>query len=170
MTYCTKCGTKLINEENIPFCPTCDDFRFPTYNVAVSIITVDNVKKKILLIKQYGKDDFTLVAAYVNKGEDPEQTVVRKLKEETGLITDEVFYNSSGYFQPGNTLMLNYICTVRDSQRLSLNKDVDDSEWFDFAEVKENIKANSLAQKFLLEYLDKRKKKQLCWNDWYLKI
>lgn len=61
MNYCTECGTKLENrplehEGIIPFCPQCGEYRFPMYNVAVSMIVVNEDNGKLLLVKQYGKD------------------------------------------------------------------------------------------------------------------
>ena len=44
--YCQECGTALTekyleNEGMIPFCPKCNQYRFPMYNVAVSMIVVN---------------------------------------------------------------------------------------------------------------------------------
>jgi 8-oxo-dGTP pyrophosphatase MutT (NUDIX family) len=84
------CGTKLEireleNEGMIPFCPKCEAFRFPQYNVAVSMITVNEATDKILLIQQYGRPSYVLVAGYVTKGESMEDAVRREIREETAL-------------------------------------------------------------------------------------
>lgn len=44
--FCHECGTKLTqkeleNEGMVPFCPKCEAFRFPMYNVAVSMIVIN---------------------------------------------------------------------------------------------------------------------------------
>ena len=62
MNYCMECGTKLElrhleNEGEIPFCSQCNQFRFPIFNTAVSMICIDVKNQKILLIKQYGRPD-----------------------------------------------------------------------------------------------------------------
>ena len=41
--HCRACGAALIEKELkgegvVPFCPVCGEFRFPMYNVAVSMI------------------------------------------------------------------------------------------------------------------------------------
>ena len=59
-THCRKCGAKLIekemkNEGIVPYCPECEEYRFPQYNVAVSMIVVNKSKDEILLIQQYGR-------------------------------------------------------------------------------------------------------------------
>ena len=45
--YCHECGSKLTekeleNEGIIPFCPKCNQYRFPMYNVAVSMIVIND--------------------------------------------------------------------------------------------------------------------------------
>ena len=88
--YCQECGTVLTekyleNEGMIPFCPKCNQYRFPMYNVAVSMIVVNKSTDNILLIKQYGRPFFILVAGYVNRTESLEHAVIREIKEETGM-------------------------------------------------------------------------------------
>lgn len=152
------CGTKLIlrhldNEGMIPYCPACQDFRFPVFSTAISAIVLNKTKDKILLIKQYGRDAYILVAGYVNKGEDAEDTVVREIKEEAGLSVIETHFNHSHYFSPSNTLMLNWTAVVA-SETLHPNKEIDSYAWFTFEEARNNIRKNSLAEEFLLGYLD----------------
>lgn len=66
----------------IPYYPKCQQYRFPLYNIAVSMIVLDPNKKQILLIKQYGREDYILVAGYVNRIESLEEAVIREVKEE----------------------------------------------------------------------------------------
>ena len=93
MTYCSKCGSELIEKECfncgisegvVPYCSKCDEFRLPPFNTAVSMVVCNKDYSKILLIKQYGRDFNILVAGYVTKGENLENTLKRELKEETG--------------------------------------------------------------------------------------
>ena len=46
---------ELEAEGIVPYCPKCQQYRFPMYNLAVSMIVVDEETGKILLIQQYGK-------------------------------------------------------------------------------------------------------------------
>lgn len=60
MNYCMECGTKLElrhleNEGEIPFCSQCNQFRFPIFNTAVSMICIDVKNQKILLIQAVWK-------------------------------------------------------------------------------------------------------------------
>ncbi|MDD6490026.1 MAG: NUDIX domain-containing protein [Clostridia bacterium] len=155
MNYCYECGTKLIvreleNEGIIPYCTKCGAYRFPIYSTAVSMIVKNPSEDKILLIKQYGKPDYVLVAGYINKGESAENAVIREVKEEIGLDVKELKFNKSEYFKPTNTLMLNFSCIAESESLAALNTDeVDFAQWFSFDDAKINIKPDSLAQRFL---------------------
>lgn len=158
MKYCMECGTKLNekyleNEGFIPFCDTCNAYRFPVFNTAVSMIVMNTKQDRILLIKQYGREDYILVAGYVNKGENAEQTVIREVDEELGMKVIKTNYNSSQYFEKSNTLMLNFTCIIEDESLDGITKEVDYAEWFSIEGARESIKRDSLAQKFLEYYV-----------------
>ena len=157
--YCMQCGTALTEKflasegKHIPFCPSCNEYRFPVFSTAVSMIVTNKEHNRILLIKQYGGDSYILTAGYVNKGEDAEDAVIREVKEETGLIVTDLSFNHSHYFSRSNTLMLNFTVTVAD-EILHPNEEIDSYAWFSYEEARANIRRNSLAQAFLNGYLD----------------
>ena len=104
MKFCGECGMGLIEKflesegKMVPFCPNCNAFRFPLYNVCCSMIVMNRAKDHIVLIKQYGGEEYLLVAGYVNQGESAEETVVREIKEELGMRVKKLKYNKSEYF------------------------------------------------------------------------
>ncbi len=156
--YCPECGTRLImkpleNEGIVPYCPSCMQYRFPMYNVAVSMIVIRRDRKKILLIRQYGRDAYILVAGYVNRTESLEHAVRREVNEETGMRAEEIRFNRTKFFEPSNTLMCNFTVFVEDDSQLNPNQEIDSYQWFGFDEAKANIKPGSLAAEFLNAYL-----------------
>jgi len=157
--YCFECGTALtekISETDgpVPFCPTCGRSRHPHFNVAVSMIVVDESNGKILLIQQYGRPSYILVAGYVNRGESEENAAARELKEETGLTASRLKFNRTKFFEPSNTLMCNFTVYVKDASALAPNSEIDSLAWFTPDEARLNIRPNSLAKEFLEAYLD----------------
>ncbi len=159
MRHCMECGARLTEKYHeqekkmIPWCPVCGDWRFPVFSTAVSMLVMNADKSKILLIKQYGRDSFILVAGYVNHGEDAEHAVVREVMEETGLVVTSLRFNRSRYFAPSNTLMLNFTVTVQDGLPHP-NEEIDSYAVFSREEARANIRRPSLAQEFLDAALD----------------
>ena len=162
-TFCKNCGTRLTEkflqqEGNIPYCETCHEFRFPGFNTAVSMIVCHPEKSELLLIQQYGRPNFILTAGYVNQGESAENAVIREISEELGAEASEVQFNQSQYFEPSNTLMLNFSCVLRDAV-LHPNQEIDACQWFSYPDAVEHIKPESLARKFLMAWLKKYSQK-----------
>ena len=58
--HCFECGTALIEKELeeegiVPYCPKCQQYRFPMYNVAVSMIVVDaTIRTFVMKFHEYG--------------------------------------------------------------------------------------------------------------------
>lgn len=161
MKYCYECGTLLIKkplegEGEIPFCEKCGTFRFPIFNTAVSMEVMNPAKNKIVLIKQYGRDKNILVAGYVNRGETAEETVAREVREELGIEVGEITFNKSEFYEPSNTLMLNFSCVAETEELHIAEKEVDSAAWYSFEEVEREIFQGSLAHRFLSEFLRKR--------------
>ncbi len=160
MNYCYECGTALIRkplekEGIIPYCPSCGCYRFPIFSTAVSMITLNPDQNKILLIRQYGKPSNILVAGYVNQGENAETAVAREIAEELGRQVTALHFNKSEYFARSNTLMLNYTCVIdSESLREVDPREIDHAQWFSFEEAPREIRPGSLAEQFLLYYLD----------------
>ena len=158
MSYCTECGSELIMKENpdeegsmVPYCPKCEAFRWPGFNTAVNMVVLNPAEDRVLLIRQYGRPWYILVAGYVNKGEDAEDAVAREIREEIGAEVTKIRFNHSHYFPPSNTLMLNFAAVLA-SEEIHINKEVDDYSWFSIEEAKQNIAHGSLAEAFLNGY------------------
>jgi len=148
--YCRECGTKLVpreleNEGIVPYCPSCGQYRFPQYNVAVSMIVVNEEKDEILLIQQYGRPSYILVAGYVSRGEALEDAVAREVREETGMTVSRIKFNRTQFFEKSDTLMCNFTVFVKDAGELDPNYEIDACKWFTRDEARANIRPNSLA-------------------------
>ena len=110
---------------------------------------------KILLLQQTNRNDFILLAGYVGKGENAEDTLVREVREEVGLNVVAYEFMRSRYFERTNTLMLNFI-SVADSEDVSqVNSEVEKAVWFSLEDALTTIKDGSLAKTFLLAIVEK---------------
>lgn len=158
MKFCYICGAPLLekyleHEGMVPYCPSCQQFRFPIFNTAVSMEVLNPAHTHVLLIQQYGKKRNILVAGYVNRGEHAEQTVAREVREETGMEVHDITFQESRFFEPSNTLMLNFSC-VSDRDDLSgVTAEVDYAQWVTLEQAPQTIAHCSLAEAFLNDFL-----------------
>lgn len=156
MKYCDECGELLDlkqcgDEGVVPYCKKCQEFKFPTFNSAISAIVFNPNKDKVLLIQQYGSNDNILVAGYINKGENAREALIREIKEEVNLNVIDYTYNDNEYFEKTNTLMHNYVAVV-DSELFCLTNEVDKAQWIPVNQALELIKPDSLAKSFVERY------------------
>ncbi len=152
--YCTECGEKLSlvfrdDEGLVPYCNKCQEYRFPQYNMAVSMVVTNREKNKILLAKHKDDDDYILFAGYIKKGEIPEKTVTREFKEETKLNVVKYKYMSSKYVESKNVLMLNYVVMAENGESQPNLNELKETTWFTFEEALQNIRPGSTAEIFL---------------------
>ncbi len=161
--FCTECGEKLTlmfnhREGLVPFCKKCNEFRFPQFATAVSMVVTNRTKDKILLARHRDNEDFILFAGYVKKGETAEKAVTREFKEETKLNTVKFKYMSSRYHEPKNVLMLNYLSMAETGEPEIDAVEIDEVRWFTFDEAIEAVRKDSAAEFFLKNAIAELKK------------
>lgn len=152
--YCVECGEKLAlvvhkQEGLVPYCKNCNEYRFPQFATAVSMVVTNRNKDAILLAKHVGQDDYILFAGYVKKGETAEKAVTREFKEETKLNVVKYKYMSSRYHEPRNVLMLNYLAVAENGEPVVDASEIEEVKWFTFDEALNNVRKQSTAEAFL---------------------
>ena len=112
---------------------------------------VCEMNDKILLVKQfrypYGKELYELPAGKLNEGESPEQTAIRELEEEGGVIAERVEKMFEVYPTPAYTNEI-----IRIYRAINVRKStqhLDDDEfleccWFDKDTLREMIKKGEI--------------------------
>ena len=163
LNYCPVCGTKLYSKEQpheapALYCGRCGEYRFPLFSAAVAVTLLDEAGENMILIWQYGDPDPVLVAGYIDKGETAEDTVIREVYEELGMTVQAVSFLRSHYYAPSETLMFHYAATVK-GKTAAPNREVDDWKWIPVEHALGLVKPGGLAETFLLDYEEYRKRK-----------
>ena len=161
--FCTVCGDKLTlmfkqDEGLVPYCKKCNEYRFPRFSTAVSMVVTNRTKDKILLAKHIGNDDYILFAGYIKKGETAEKAVTREFKEETRLDTVKFKYMGSRYHEPKELLMLNYVLIAENGNPVPDTNELTEVKWFDPQDALEAIRKDSIAEASLKNALNEIKK------------
>ncbi|NCC98513.1 MAG: NUDIX domain-containing protein [Bacteroidia bacterium] len=161
--YCHVCGSALElrpcegESTEIPYCVKCGEYRFAAFNVAVCTALFNSDYSKLLMMRQYGREKYNFLAGYITQGEDAETALKREMLEEMGMYPEKIEYLYSAYFQKSNTLMLNFLTTVKtESLEQASKSEVDDAQWFNsFEQAYEAVIKGSLAER-LLKYVAPR--------------
>lgn len=138
--FCPICGNKLElrdswDEGYVPYCPVDDKmfFDLPKPCIVVAVLKED----KVLLMKQsyIYKDSKVLISGYVDIGEEVEDTVIREVKEETGITVNNVRYLGSDFVEPAELLMLTFRADYLDGEILKS----DEVEWVNWVHIKDAL-------------------------------
>jgi ADP-ribose pyrophosphatase YjhB (NUDIX family) len=138
--YCPFCGNKLVTREDIDgvmrkYCARDDWTYYPhVFDSAVPVITKG---EKVLLVKRAIEphhSTWNLPGGFVEYGEHPEETVVREIKEETGLKAVnpkliEVFQSIDDPRAPGHLIFF-YKVKVEGKTENTDNKENQGINWF----------------------------------------
>ena len=148
--YCMECGEKLTlvfnhREGLVPFCKKCNEYRFPQFATAVSMVVTNREKDKVLLAKHKDQSDYILFAGYIKKGETAEKAVKFK-------------FMSSRYHEPRNVLMLNFLSMAENGEPEIDAEEIDDVRWFTFDEALGAVRKESTAEFFLKNAIAELKK------------
>ena len=162
--YCRECGQKMTlrfceNEGLVPYCGTCEAYKFPLFSVAVSMVVTNRAQDKILLAKHVEDEDFILFAGYIKKGENAEKTIPREIKEELGLDVVKWKYMSSRYHSKKELLMLNFIVIVEDTTIKRKEDEIAEARWCTPEEAVALIRKGTTAEFFLNNAVRELKKK-----------
>lgn len=111
--YCGRCGQKLIHSdmERAMVCPNCKNTIYPRIMPAV-IVGVINGDKLLLTKYRTGFKYNALIAGFVEIGETVEETVIREVKEETGINVKNIRYYKSQPWGCANDILLGFYCDL----------------------------------------------------------
>lgn len=139
-TFCGKCGNRMIRgiKERSMCCPQCGNIVYPRIDPAV-IIGVISSEGKLLVTHYNGPRSnlfWALVAGYTEIGETVEQTVIREVKEETGIdVCNPVYYKSQPWGM-SSSILLGFWCRTCGDETLHVDQnELSTARWADRSET-----------------------------------
>lgn len=156
--YCGKCGHEMIQDgiERAQRCPSCDHIVYPKIMPAV-IVAVLNKDK--LLVTKYNSthskyNRYALVAGFNEIGETIEDTVIREVKEETGLDVDHLQYYKSQPWPFSSTLLFGFYCHVKGSDDIKIDEnELQLAKWVTREEDIDSMDDSSLTTEMIQNFM-----------------
>ncbi len=143
--YCPKCGSSRFGVHNgkSKHCLDCG-FTYYFNSCSATVALILNPQREMLICrrgKEPAKGTLDLPGGFVDMYETGEEGVAREVKEETGLIVEDTrylfslpnLYEYSGFMV--HTLDMFFLCTVKDTERITAQDDVAETFWMPLAKI-----------------------------------
>ena len=133
--FCGVCGSPTQSEDagHVRRCtnPDCKAQHFPRTDPAVIMLVTDGERALLGRQKVWPKGQHSTLAGFVEPGESLEQAVMREVREETGIVVDDVTYHSSQPWPFPASIMLGFTARAVTTE-IQLDPDeLEGARWFD---------------------------------------
>jgi NAD+ diphosphatase len=140
-THCPRCGspTRITQAGWSRHCDVDGSQHFPRTDPAVIVLLHDGGDRALLGRQpSWPRGRYSTIAGFVESGESAEQCVHREVREETGVLIDEVVYRASQPWPFPQSLMLGYEARVVGGRVEPRDHELEDVRWFTRAELRDS--------------------------------
>jgi NAD+ diphosphatase len=115
----------------------CGAETFPRLDPAIIVLVTDPSGERALLGRQasWPPGRYSTIAGFVEPGESLEDAVIREVAEETGVLVDDVVYESSQPWPFPSSLMLGFRAVARSDAITLRDGELEDARWFTRADI-----------------------------------
>ena len=131
--FCGRCGatTHQPRAERSKHCSTCGLVTYPRLSPAIIVLVQRD--DRVLLARSPGFPPgmFSLIAGFVEPGENLEHAIEREVKEETGIFIKNIRYFGSEPWPFPNSLMVGFTADFAGGELVVDKNEIESAFWFD---------------------------------------
>jgi NAD+ diphosphatase len=130
--FCGKCGgpTQDGQDERAKVCPQCRLVNYP--RVSPAVIVAVTKEDQILLASniRFKSGYYSVLAGFVEPGENLEECVAREIKEEVGISVNNIRYFASQPWPFPNSLMVGFLADYAGGEIKTDNTEIRKAGWY----------------------------------------
>lgn len=130
--FCGQCGakTRQLRTERAKFCSDCNLITYP--QLSPEIIVLVQKEDQILLARSphFLPDLHSVIAGFVEPGENLEHTVHREVKEEVGITVKNIRYFGSEPWPFPHSFMIGFVADYAGGEITIDNNEIVSAGWF----------------------------------------
>lgn len=135
--YCGVCGTptKDKSDERAKACPKCGMHHFPRLSPAVIVAVTKEDKLLLAHSGRFRGKFYSVLAGFVEPGENFEECVEREIMEEVGIKVKNIRYFGSQPWPFPNSLMVGFTAEYDGGEITVDDVEIKDAKWFNANEL-----------------------------------
>ena len=151
--FCGKCGTAMrhhVNPDEPAFvCPTCGYMAYPKISPAVIVLVTRGDQVLLQRNSHYKAANWSLVAGFVDPGENLEEAVRREVREESSIGVKNIRYVRSQTWPFPSNIMIGFRAEYASGEIRPDGEEVIASNWFARDALPEIPRKGSIARAML---------------------
>jgi NAD+ diphosphatase len=135
--FCGRCGSRNENHprERSKRCPHCGLTQYPRLAPAIIVAVTregENGRRELLLARgpRHRPGFYSILAGFVEPGENLEMCVAREVKEEVGIDVQNICYFGSQPWPFPHSLMIGFTAEYADGEFSLQEDEIEDAGWF----------------------------------------
>ena len=155
--YCGKCGTPMHPHENPSerafVCPSCGYTAYPKICPAVIVLVSRGDKVLLQRNSHYKTANWSLVAGFVDPGENLEEAVRREIREESSIEVKDIRYIRSQTWPFPSNIMIGFRAEYASGELTPDGDEVLASNWFDRSALPKIPRKGSIARSMIDDWV-----------------
>ena len=151
--FCGKCGTAMRHHEkpgeSAFVCPKCGYTAYPKISPAVIVLVTKGDQVLLQHNSHYKSANWSLVAGFVDPGENLEEAVRREVREESSIEVKDIRYVRSQTWPFPSNIMIGFRAEYAAGEIHPDGEEVLASQWFDRGNLPEIPRKGSIARAML---------------------
>ncbi|UCD81100.1 MAG: NAD(+) diphosphatase [Desulfobacterales bacterium] len=130
--FCGQCGQPTGDklEERAKICPVCGLVNYPRLSPAIIAAVVRGDRLLLASNKRFRPGYYSVLAGFVEPGENLEQCVAREIMEEVGISVKNIRYFGSQPWPFPNSLMVAFVADYAGGEITIDRSEIVDAAWF----------------------------------------
>jgi NAD+ diphosphatase len=131
--FCGRCGaeTRQLRTERAKFCSSCNLITYPRISPAIIVLVQNGDRILLARSPRFPPGQYSVVAGFVESGENLEHAVRREVKEETGIEIANIRYFGSEPWPFPDSLMVGFTADYAGGEIVTDNNEIEAADWFD---------------------------------------
>jgi NAD+ diphosphatase len=157
--FCGRCGhrTEVLADERARKCPACSLATYPRISPAAITAVLNGNKILLSHNRAFRGNMYSLIAGFVEPGENLEECVRREILEEVGIQVGNIRYFGSQPWPFPNSLMVGFIADYAGGEISVDGKEISEAGWFDAHNLPELPSKMSIARKMIDWFVERNR-------------